>query len=492
MKQHKLLRYGYSAFVYLALMVLFLWGSCATPGDRQGTVKEVSPGYEAFYTQNQKDFTQRTLSNGIPLVIKGNAPGRVVTLKILIRGGSSLIPPQKAGLEKVGLALLARGSERYPYEGILDTLYRTSASLSFDSQLDYASYDLICIDQYLPTLFDMYIDGFLHPLFTQEQFELVRNEALQSLEEEAGDPDRFGRRKGIEKLFQGEAYESLPAGTRESLLSLTLEDVRQWHRSILNAQRLVVIVVGNVFSQDIVSRFEKNVGALPKNPITFPSASYHIGSEVHTFPHAASKDVAYIQGFFQLPPRSHADYVPFAMGIDMLDDLYFNIVREQYGACYSVGTIFNQAKSPYGIVWVYKATDIQGIPRYIEECWNLLKKEQLILMKDPETDQYVYTSLSERLRAYKNKYINQLFENQKTSAQIAGLIARSVMLTGDPLDYLRFPERIEAVTVGDITRAMNRWLFGSPLQWVVVSDSNGLAKIKGISFPGIAAGSSQK
>ncbi|MCX7656753.1 MAG: insulinase family protein [Treponemataceae bacterium] len=484
MKQKKQISHARLHFTWVGLLLLFLGGACATPGPRHKDFKGPSAQYEAFYTQNQKDFIQQTLPNGIPIIIKGNAPGRVVTVKILIQGGSSVIPLQKAGLEKVGLALLSRGSERYSYEGILDTLYRTSASLSFDSQLDYATYDLTCIDQYLPSLLDIYLDGFLRPLLSQDQFELVCNEALQFLEEEGGDPDRFGRRRGIEALFQGEAYESLPAGTKESLSALTLEDVRQWHRSILNAQRLVIIVVGNVSPQEMLTLFAKNLGNLPQKASAFPSVSYHIGSELRTFSHAASKNVAYIQGFFQLPPRSHPDYVPFAMGIDMLDDLYFNIVREQHGACYSVGTIFNQAKTPYGIIWVYKATDIRGIPRYIEESWNLFKKGNLILMKNPETDTYVYTSLSDRLRAYKNKYINQLFENQKTSAQIGGLIARSLVFTGDPLDYLRFPERIEAVTVGDITRAMNRWLFGAPLQWIVVSDAQGLAQLSGLTFPG--------
>lgn len=448
------------------------------PISRPASTVQKTPEPGPFYKANIGDFETRTLSNGIRLYVKKNRSNRVLNLKLVLLGGASSVPRVKAGLDGTTLSLLSRGSAAYSYEAVLDAEYRTSSSISYSSGYDYSSYDLNCIDIYFPELLEIYLDGFLRPAFLPERFEDVRNEAAQALESRMGDPDQRGRFLGTQAIFAGHPYESDPSGTPESLDSITIEDVRTHHGSLLNSDRIFLAAVGNIDVDLLAARLESALGTIPrKGPVSPVSDPPKTSGPPILETHPASEGVAYIQGYFRIPGRQDKDYVPFAVAADMLDDLMFNVVREKYGACYSVGTIFRPAAASYGILWIYQASDIEGIRKYIKEASDYLTAGKLIRAKDSATGQYVLSSVEDRLPAYRNKYVNAVFANQRTNADIAAQMARSVVYAGDPADYLRTPDRINAVTPADIRRVYKTWFLDQSFRWVIVSDEAGLKRV---------------
>lgn len=477
--------------IFSAALLLTLASGCVSSPSPDASVPGSGPGQAAppssapaapepgpFYKANIGDFETRTLSNGIRLYAKRNRTNRVLNLKLVVLGGSSVVPPAKAGLEGMTLALLSRGSEAYDYPVILDAEYRSSSSISYSAGYDYSSYDLNCIDTYLPELLDIYLDGFLRPAFRPERFEDVRNEAAQAQEARMGDPDQRARYLGTQAIFSGHPYASDPAGTPESLEAVTLEDVRAHHQTLLNADRIFLAAVGDFDVDALAAKLETALGGIPRKgpaaPVTAPPAtSGHPILEAHP----ASEGVAYIQGYFRIPGRQDRDYVPFALAADMLDDLMFNVVREKYGACYSVGTIFRPAAASYGILWIYQASDIEGIRRYVKEAADYLADGKLIRSKDPGTGRYVLASVEDRLPAYRNKYVNAVFANQRTNSDIAAQVVRSVVYAGDPADYLLTPDRVAAVTPADIRRVYKTWFLDQSFRWVIVSDEAGLKRV---------------
>ena len=53
-------------------------------------------------------------------------------------------------------------------------------------------------------------------------------------------------------------------------------------------------------------------------------------------PYEPSGDAAYVRGNFPLPSPDHPDYLAIRLAFNMLDDLFFEILRTRNGACYSV------------------------------------------------------------------------------------------------------------------------------------------------------------
>ncbi len=453
--------------------------TAAAPSSKTAVPAPVKPAPEPgpFYKANIGDFETRTLSNGIKLYVKRNRTNRVLNLKLVMLGGSSAVPPAKAGLDGTTLALLSRGSASHDYESILDAEYRSSSSISYTAGYDYSSYDLNCIDQYLPELLEIYLDGFLRPAFPADRFRDVRNEAAQAQESRMGDPDQRGRFLGTQAIFEGHPYASDPAGTPESLEAVSLEDVKAHHAALLNADRIFLAAVGNFDVDALAAKLESALGGIPrKGPAAPVGGTAKTSGPPILEAHPASEGVAYVQGYFRIPGRQDKDYVPFALAADMLDDLMFNVVREKYGACYSVGAIFRPGASSYGILWLYQVSDIEGVRRHVKEASDYLAAGNLIRSKDA-AGQYVLASIADRLPAYRNKYVNAVFANQRTNADIAAQVVRSVVYAGDPADYLRTPDRIAAVTPADIQRVYKTWFLGQSFRWVIVSDEAGLKRV---------------
>ena len=257
-----------------------------------------------FYQSNIGDFETRSLSNGIKLYVKRNKGNRVLNLKLVLVGGSALVAPAKAGLEDTVLSLLSRGSASYDYERVLDFEYRTSSSISHGSGYDYSSYDLNCIDSYLPELLDLYLDGFLRPRFDLDRFRDVRNEAAQAMESRMGDPDQRARFLGAQAVFEGHPYASDPAGTPGALEAVTLDDVKAYHSSLLNADRIFLVAVGNYDVDALAAKLESALGGIPRKGFSpaLPGPARTSGAPILEA-HPASEGVAYIQGYFRIPGR---------------------------------------------------------------------------------------------------------------------------------------------------------------------------------------------
>ncbi len=443
-----------------------LLASCATTGAAPSD----------FYAANAKTFTVKTLSNGVKVVMKKNENNRVYDLKLVVDGGSAAVPADKAGVEALGLSLMARGSAKYSYDDIQSIMYEKSASMGGAPGYDYAAFDLVCIDKYFAELSDLFADAVMAPVFDAEEFENAKNDALQASEERFGDPENYGIYVGSQRLFEGHPYASDPAGTMESLQGLTLDDVKAWHAGILDASRISVVAVGNFDQDALVAKLEATIGKIGKNGWKKPAVPQlavkaGFAKEVHE----ASEDIAYVQGYYAIPDRDDPDYQAFGLACDMFDDILFGIVREKHGACYSIQAAFRTARTSYGFIRVYKTSTPKEIKSYLDEAVGLMRDGKLIVMKDPATGDAVYATIDERLAAYKNKYINTVYSQQRTSAEMCGSIARSMTYFGDYAEYLRVVEKVRAVKAADVAAAFKKYVVDAPIFWVAVSDEAGLS-----------------
>ncbi|MCX7024535.1 MAG: pitrilysin family protein [Spirochaetes bacterium] len=466
------------AFLPIALAAS-LAASCATTGGASGP-------NASFYDANAKTFTVKTLDNGVKLVVKKNELNRVLNLKLVISGGSAAIPAARAGIEAVGLAMLSHGSGTYSYDDIQSMLYRKSAAIGSSGGYDYATYDLNCIDKYFPELFEVFIDGAMAPLFDEGEFENVLNDAMQGAEERFGDPDEYARWLGTQAIFAGHPYASDPNGSPESLQSITLDDVKEWYAQALDADRLSIVAVGNFDAEELYGKLNATIGTIARKGGKLPAVpALATKQDVVADVHEAAEGTAFVQGYFTIPGRADPDYVPFALAADMLDDVFFNVVREKYGACYSIQTIFRPAKASYGIVWVYQVSKPAEVKGYVDEAVSIMADGKLIMMKDPATGDYVYSTIAERLEAYKNKYVNIVYAQQRTNADVGGSVVRSMVYLGDHGEYLRIVDKIRAVTAADVENAFRKYILGGNFTWVTVSDEAGLAEIDEADYQSI-------
>ena len=143
-----------------------------------------------------------------------------------------------------------------------------------------------------------------------------------------------------------------------------------------------------------------------------------------------------------------------------LDDIFFEKVREEAGAVYSIGTGILGGKELLGAISAYKISDKENINRLIMESINSFPDEK---------------GVEEKLDQYKNKYITTIFGASQNSTGVAANIINSMEYSGDPAAYLKRSSQVVNVKPQDVVKAYKKYLAqnkgpeSNPIRWVTVS-----------------------
>ena len=106
---------------------------------------------------------------------------------------------------------------------------------------------------------------------------------------------------------------------------------------------------------------------------------------------------------------------------------------------------------------------------------------------DPDKYPSGYEPISEVLEAGKAQFLNGLYESQATNGAIAGLIAQSVISTGDYRSYLLDVDKIKAAKAEQVSAALDKYLLKGTISWVALGPSEVLASARPEAFETFAA-----
>jgi zinc protease len=432
---------------------------------------------------NVAGIETRTLANGVTLIVKKNPANRVFTMKLAFRGGSAMTSPQKAGIEAMTLAMMARGSDSYPYAAIQRVQYEKSSAIGYSAaSYDWASFDLNTLDKYWNEMFTIFADCAMNPAFDPAQFAVVQNDFKVALQRSLADPYNFAVTTLHDRMFAGHPYAAEFGGNPGSVAGITLDDIKEYYHEAMGADRLVVVAVGNFDADELTASLNATIGSLPRSGIAVPAIGLFKPEQVlHLVPFEKSPGVAYVRGDYPIADRNSPDFVTLQLAYAMLDELLFSIVRTDHGAAYSVWARAFGFASPYGSLVVYR-TDRPGQAKgWVDEAMALLASGKTMNLKGGGS---TYASIASTLDAYKAKYINQFYSSQQTNAEMAAQLATSYIYTGDHLDYLRFIDKINAVRAEDVVAAVRTYVVGAPISWIIVSDQATLDGVKTSVFDG--------
>jgi zinc protease len=448
-----------------------------------------SAGLSAFAKENLASFTTFTLSNGLPVIVKRNDASSVRYIAMVIRGGAPAASPETAGYEALALKVMARGSAKYSYEDIQSLLDETSSSLGSASAFDYSTYSLTTLAKYFDRLFPVWADTLARPRFAQADFDQELSQAKLALQTKEQNPWAKTGLAMNDILFASHPYGASPDGSKESLEAAKLEDAKAWYGARVNAPELFVVAVGDFDAKALRPRLEEALGklpasgpALPPPPPALTSAGKGSLAKVE-FP--ASRGMGYLRGDFAAPSPKDADYMPMNLGMKLLSDLLFNVVRDKHGAVYTPSAYIRGFNANYGSINLFK-TKIPGpVKAYVDEAVALLASGKAVAI-EPEKSADGYAPVAEVLEAAKAQYVNELFTSQATNASIAGRIAQSAIAAGDYRAYLLDADRIKAVTPEQVAAAVDKYLIKGKISWVALGSADVLIAAQDVDFEGFA------
>jgi zinc protease len=220
----------------------------------------------------------------IPLVLAlGAVPGRsadvvlpsdspLVAVRVLFRAGSECDPKGKEGLAALTAAMLAEGGTKsLSYEQVLEKFYPMAAAVSGSCRKEVTVFSGEVHRDNLDAYKALLVETITAPRFDPADFERLKNDALDYLSKSlrGGNDEELGKWTLQLSLYRDHPYGHVDLGTIDGLKSITLEDVKAFHKAHY-AQDLMTIGVAGGAPDGFVDALKADLGALPRSGTPVP------------------------------------------------------------------------------------------------------------------------------------------------------------------------------------------------------------------------------
>lgn len=423
------------------------------------------------YAPPKASAYRQVLSNGVVGYFVEDHDLPLVNVSVTIRTGPYLEPAGKEGLTAaVASQLRAGGTARYKAEDfdeeadflaaqISSSMGRTSASAS----VNFMSKD---IDKALELFFEM----LRHPAFQQDRLDLFKSQQLQGIERRNDRTEEIEAREW-NRLLRGGKHFTSAYPTKSSIESMTREDLIEFHKANYRPDRLFFAVSGDFQTAEMKSKLEKamegwSASGTPAIPIPKPDFTPVPGVYM-----VNKQDVN--QGRVSIGHlgilRGNPDQYALEMMNDILGGSGFtsritNRVRTDEGLAYDAGSNYTPG--------IYYAGQFRA--GFQSKSASAAQGARIIL---DEIERMRNEKVSaQELETVKNQAIEVFPRYFATAAAVAETFAADEFTGREPGFWDTYRDRIRAVTVEDIQRVAQKYLYPDQLVILVVGNVDDILK----------------
>lgn len=388
------------------------------------------------------------LDNGLRVVTVELPHLHTGMIAAYVRAGSRHEDPVRNGVSHFLEHLFFRGSAGFPDGRGMNALVEDcGGSLNGVTTRDHGYYFSPVHPSRLEVPMQVLGDMLARPLF--KEIELEREVILEEILDEVDDK---GRDIDVDNLSRGALFPAHPlglkiAGSRETVLSLREDHLREQHERAYGARNLVLCCAGPVQHARVLELAQRSFGALPRGELLAetPVNGAPRGPQLVAVDHAESQ--MELQISFRGPPEEHEDFPALRVIKRILDDglasrLQLNLVERQ-ALAYSVGAGMD-GFSDCSVFEVGCACAPRKAPAALAEMLRLLAE-----LRDTDVPE------DELLRARKKTRIWLEF-SLDSPAEMIGWFGGGELLHPPVESFEQWIGRIEKVTAQDIRRVAGR------------------------------------
>jgi len=301
-----------------------------------------------------------TLPNGLT-VLSETMPGvRSVAFGAWVRSASIHEARERMGVSHMLEHMVFKGTRNRTARDIALALEVLGGSLDAYTAREHTSFQARVLDEHLPQAADVVADLIFRPALRAADLSLERKVVLEEISMVDDTPDDLVFELHNEALWGAHPYGYSILGTRDTVSSLSVRDLRDLHERAYHPEHIVVAVSGNVDHDHLLDTLEQTGWAdVPRGdtpaaatqvPVSRPPRTVHV-----------ERDTTQTHLVFGAPAVSHGDPRRYAMSlVSMLlgggmSSRLFQRVREELGLAYSVYT-YQSFHADAGVHGVYVGT----------------------------------------------------------------------------------------------------------------------------------------
>ena len=305
-------------------------------------------------------FRRTVLPNGLT-VLSEQMPGvRSVAFGAWVRAASIHEPRALMGVSHLLEHMVFKGTARRSDRQIALELEALGGSLDAYTSREHTVYQARVLDEHLDVAADVIGDFVFSPLLRRSDLELERKVVLEEIGMVDDTPDDLVFELHGEALWGSHPYGYPILGTRDTVSSLSTDDLEALHRRAYHPRQLVVVAAGNVEHDALLATLERTgwtsrdasdeAPAPVPTPVAEAPSRRHVERDgVQTHIVVGSTTVAHQD------PRRHAVVLLSSLLGGGMSSRMFQRVREELGLAYAVYT-FQSFHADVGTHGVYVGT----------------------------------------------------------------------------------------------------------------------------------------
>jgi predicted Zn-dependent peptidase len=275
-----------------------------------------------LFLSNQNSFAsvkEFFLSNDIKVLFEKTDNSQAVSIKVFT--------PVSASSEKgqAGISHLTR------YSMTISTLYRLreqldsdigdiGASLTGDADAQFAYIGIDALAEYLDKAVEILSDIIINPAFNAIEIEASKENIKISLKERRDNILSVAMDRFRSVFYQQTPYALPSLGSIESVDSIKVEDIKNWHRYSYNSQNIIISVAGNIEEKVLKKTLETYFDKVESGE-KFKQPSFALikpAKPIFRFKDKFRQSCIAVA--FKAPSLQDKDYAAFAVAVNILGD----------------------------------------------------------------------------------------------------------------------------------------------------------------------------
>lgn len=408
------------------------------------------------------------LSNGVEVMVVENHEIPAVDVRIVFPNGAWSDPAGMEGLAVSAMGMLDEGAGTYDAVGFSAAQRKLASNVWAGAGLDSSSASLHCLKKNLEPTLDLWAQMLLKPRFDKGEWDRVRKQRVQEVQEQRTSPDAMAGR-ALDRVLFGDAYQGRNP-TEKSVGKPSAADLKRWYQTQIHPGRAVILVGGDTTLAEIVPLLEARLGgwkklAAPVDPQPAPVQPTATTVYLVDKPGAAQ---SVLRAARFVPKRGEAGFDALIVGNTAWGGMFMarlNMnLREAKGYTYGARSGISHGLGPS--IWTLSTSVKSEVT--VESLREIFGELAAVQADRPLSD--------EEVAYFKSSLINGYPARFETTDYLLGEQS-SVWRYGLPADWLAgWIDRVDRVSATDAQAAFAEHVASKPLAVVVVGD---LAKLRG-------------
>lgn len=401
----------------------------------------------------------------------------VATVMLLIRRGAGDDPAGREGLAAITADMLDEGTGTLSSIDVHESLARIGAQLDTDIGPDATLLTLTVLSRFLRPAVAMLASMVVRPSLREEDFSRVRQLRLHRLMQLRDMPGAVADRAFMKLLYGAHPYGHTPLGGEASLSAISIDDVRKFHANQLRPSDATLVVAGDCSHEEVAAATAEAFGDWTGTaaPAVSGAAALPAPARLNLIARAGAPQSELRIGHVAVA-RNTPDYhalvsANMVLGGQFVSRINLNL-REDKGFTYGARTSFDFRRLP-GPFMLQVSVQTAATAAAIRESMS-----EIAGIRDgrPVSAEELSLGVAALTRGYARNF--------ETAEQLARAATQLALYELPDTYFDEFVERVERVTVDDVTRVTQHYLDPSRLTTLVVGDYGVIAK----DLPGLNLG----